>query len=84
MSKEDKNFMFQNIRECGGSGEGGRIYLATTMSTGESEIVIEHTITERYPTKDYDKVIDLYERLHCGGGRKMFKLEELSHPHNPK
>lgn len=81
MKKQD--FIFKDIETTHGASESARVYLAVTIRDGESELVIEKTITERYPVQEYEKVIDLYERLTCGSGRKMFKLEQLAHPYNP-
>lgn len=81
MKKE--TYLIKDIRETCGSGEGARMYAITTIATGETEIVIKKSITERMPIQDYEKAIDLYERLTCGSGRKVFKLEELAHKYNP-
>lgn len=84
MAKKDlKPFIFKDIYVQGGSGESARVYLCVHISDGKSELVIEKTITERFPVTDFDKVTDLYERLTCASGRKAWQLEELAHGYNP-
>ena len=83
MEKEETFFIFQTLKEISGTSESEKVYLATTIKDGKSELVISKTITERYPVQDYNKVMDLFERLSCGAGRKVFTLEELAHHFNP-
>lgn len=79
-NKEEKpSWIYKDIVSSMGADEKSKVYLSTNMETGESELIIEKTIVERYPTKDYEKVMDLHERLTCGGGRKSFTLNELAH-----
>lgn len=80
---KEKDMMFGDIAKSISAGESSKVYTVTTIKTGETQLVIEKTITERYPVQDYEKVMDLYERLNCGGGRKAWKLEEIAHPYNP-
>lgn len=61
-----------------GSRESSEVYLEVDTKTGESELVISKTITERYPVQDIEKVKALHERLNGGGGRRMYSLEDLT------
>ena len=67
-----------DLKHTHGSSEECRLYQYTSLIDGESEFVIEKTIRERFKITDYDKVIDLYDRLTCGGGRQVFELENLA------
>ena len=75
---EIKLFIHKDLKETIGSNESSKIRLSVDIQTGEAVLVIEKTITEYFPVTDYDKVMDLYERLNCGRGRKVFKLEDLA------
>lgn len=81
--KPKRDFITQNLREQIGGGESARMYVITTVHSGETEVVVEKTISERFPVQEIEKAEDLYERLICGDGRKVFKLEEIAHPYNP-
>jgi len=75
---EVRLFIHKDLNETIGSNESSRVRLTVDILTGKAELVIEKTITEYYPVTDYDKVMDLYDRLNCGSGRKVFKLEDLA------
>ena len=79
----EKDFIIKDLHNLQGSSESCRLYAITTVRTGETELVLDKTISERFKVQELKKVEDLYERLTCGGGRKMFTLEELAHPFNP-
>lgn len=81
---KEKDMIFSDLVSSEGSGESSKVYTITTIKDGKTEIVIQKTITERYPVQDYEKVMDLYERLNCGSGRKCWTLDEIAHPFNPK
>lgn len=40
--------------------------------------MVRKTIIEYFPVTDYEKVMDLHERLKRGGGRRRYKLEDLT------
>jgi len=69
----------KEIASQGGSDESARMYVYVTIHSGNAEVIIEKTVTQRMPIQDYEKAMDLYERLTCGNGRKVFTLEELAH-----
>lgn len=81
---KEKDMIFSDLVSSEGSDEGSKVYTVTDIKSGKTEIVIQKTITERYPIQDYEKVMDLYERLSCGSGRKCWTLNEIAHPYNPK
>lgn len=83
MEKKPK-WIYKDIVSSESSRESSKVYTSTDTDNGKSELIIEKTITERYPMEDYDKVMDLHDRLHCGSGRKLWTLEEIAHPYNPK
>lgn len=80
---KERDMIFTDLFTTHGSNESVKVYQCTNVNTGESELVIEKTITERYPVTKLEKVIDLYERLTCGSGRKVWSLNEIAHKHNP-
>ncbi len=61
-----------------GSSESSEVYMIADLISGETELVIEKTITERYPITDYDKVMELYEKINAGGGRKLLSLKDFA------
>lgn len=75
---EKKLYIHNKLKEIFGSSEGSKVTLTTNLKTGKSELVVEKTIREYFPVTDYEKVMDLYERLNCGSGRQVFKLEDLA------
>ncbi len=80
MAQDEKvDFIHKDLKETFGSNESGKVHLAVDVKTGEAELVIQKTISERYPVQDYEKVMNLYDRLTCGRGRRVFKLEDLAH-----
>lgn len=81
---KNKDYIFNYLRESCGPSEGSKLYLVTDIKTGETEVVIEKKIIERMPIQELEKAEDLYERLNCGWGRKLYTLEEIAHPFNPK
>lgn len=82
--RETEDYIFKDIVSSIGSEESSKVYMVTDKETGESKLVISKTITEHYPVTEYDNVIDLFDRLNCGSGRKSWKLNEIAHPYNPK
>lgn len=52
--------------------------MVTHVKSGETELVIEKTIMERYPVTDLKKVIKLHDDLNRGGGRRLWKLKDLT------
>jgi hypothetical protein len=61
-----------------GSSESSEVYMIADLVSGETQLVIEKTITERYPITDYDKVMKLYEEINAGGGRITLSLKDFT------
>lgn len=78
------HWIYKDLVSSGSGNESSRVYMSTDTHDGKSELIIEKTIIERYPVQEYEKVMDLYDRLNCGSGRKLWSLEEIAHPYNPK
>ncbi len=76
MKRED--YIRKDLKSNIGSGESSEVYLEVEIKTGQSELVISKTITERYPVSDYHKVMELHEDLNRGGGRKSYSLKQLT------
>lgn len=76
--KDSKDFIFKTLREMIGGGESSKIYAVIDVKSGETELVIEKTISERYPIQELEEVKRLYERINGGSGRKLWKLKEPS------
>lgn len=66
------------IASSTGSGESSKVELVADTKTGETELVIRKTITERYPITKYQKVMQLHNDLNRGGGRRVWSLEDLT------
>lgn len=81
--KKKTEFITKDISQTFGSSEGAKLYIFINVLTGITEAVLEKTIMERFPIKELDKAQDLYERLTCCSGRKVWTLEEIAHPYNP-
>lgn len=61
-----------------GSSESSQVYMIADLVSGDTELVIEKTITERYPITDYDKVMKLYDEINACGGRRLFSLKDFT------
>jgi hypothetical protein len=68
----------KDLRTSMGSHESTKTYLYVVIATGEVEIVVEHTVSQRMPVSDYEKALDLHERLTCGNGRRVYTPEDLA------
>lgn len=66
------------IASSTGSSESSKVELVADTKTGEAELVIKKTITERYPITEYQKVMQLHNDLNRGGGRIIWSLEDLT------
>ena len=69
--------IYKSITGVTGSGESTEVFLMVDKKTGKSELVITKEIREYHPVTDYDKVIDLHERLNRSG-RRCYSLEDLT------
>lgn len=75
---DKKTHLFQNLKQQGSSDESARLYMCVTIHSGKAEIIVEKTITQRFPVEKYETAERLYERLTCGGGRRVYTLEDLA------
>lgn len=75
---QDETYIRQELASSFGSGEHSEVYSEIDLKTGESELVISKTIIERYPVTKYKEVMKLHEDLNRGGGRRVFKLKDLT------
>jgi len=66
------------IASSTGCSESSKVELVADTKTGETELVIRKTITERYPITEYQKVMQLHNDLNRGGGRRVWSLEDLT------
>jgi hypothetical protein len=71
-------YIRKQLKETFGARESSEVYLETDIDTGKSELIISKTFTERYPIQDYDKVMRLHKDLNRGGGRRAYKLKDLT------
>lgn len=78
-----KDFIFHNLKESVGSEESAKLYLCINVNKGTVEAVLTKSVTQRFPVQELEAAKDLYERLTCGSGRRVFKPEDLAHPYNP-
>lgn len=81
--KRTEDYIFHDMRKQIGGDEETRLYTITTIKTGKTEVVVEKTLTQRMPIQKLAKAEDLYERLTCSAGRKLYKPEDIAHPFNP-
>jgi hypothetical protein len=75
MSKE---LIVKEIMKSCGSEERASLELIADTESGESYFLIEKTIIQRVPLKEYDYAIELYKKLTRGGGRRVYTLEDLT------
>jgi signal recognition particle GTPase len=70
--------IIKNIVSTTGSSEGSEVYMIADVVSGQTELVITKSFTERYPITDYEKVMELYEKMNRGGGRKCWELKDFT------
>lgn len=70
--------IIHKICSSSGSSESSQVYMIADLISGETQLVIEKTITERYPITDYEKVMKLYEQINAGGGRICLSLKDFT------
>ncbi len=69
--------IIKDIVSSNGTSDSSEVYMIADIKSGETELVISKTVTERYPITDYDKVMNLHERLNRSG-RRSWKLEDFT------
>lgn len=75
METKETNYIFKDIASTMGGDSSSKVYTVTTIHTGETQIVIEKTISKRLPIQEYNEAMQMYERLN-GSGR-IITLEDL-------
>lgn len=73
----EDNFIVKKIVERAGSSESSKVELVADTNSGETYLEIQKTITERFPVTSYKEVMDLYDRITAGGGRRVFKIADF-------
>lgn len=73
-----KKILRQQLALCVSSGETSEVELEVDTADGGAKLVVRKTIIEYYSPTEYEKVMDLYERLNRGGGRKLWTLEDMT------
>lgn len=70
--------IYNKLKEQIGSDEHTIMEIHTDLKTGESELVVTKSYTERFPVTAYEEVSKLYENLTRGGGRIIPSLQSLT------
>lgn len=78
------DFLHYKPLQSFGSEESTEVRCVMDIKDNKTYVVVEHSVSERFELKDYNKAKDLYERLTCGSGRKMYKPSDLAHHYNSK
>lgn len=78
------DMIITDLQSCSGSDESTRVYMISHIKDGNTEVIVEHKIREIFSLNDYEKAIDMYERLTCASGRRQWQLKDLAHHYNPK
>lgn len=71
------DFISKELASRFGGGEASKIYVITNVHKGDTEVVVEHTISERYPIQELEKAANIYERFGLGNGRYLMTLEDM-------
>lgn len=75
--RENKTHIIKELGSTVGGGESSKIYAITNITSGKTEVVVEKTISQRFPVQEYEKAEKLYERLNGGNGRRVYTLDDL-------
>lgn len=73
----ENQFNIQKLKYQSGQNETTELNLVVDMETGKAALEIKKTIIETYKTNMYDDVIDVYDRITGGNGRKLFKIKDF-------
>lgn len=74
---EKHTHITKDFVRSGGGNEGTRVYTITSINDGKTEVVLERTISERYPVQKLNEVLDMAKDMDAGGGRRMVFIEDL-------
>ena len=84
ITKVEPRYLYHFLRSSTGGGESAKLEISMNVRTGEATAIVSKEIRQYFPLKELEKAEDLYERLTCGGGRRVYELEDIAHPYNPK
>lgn len=76
MKKE--RFIRSGLATQTGADESTEMFIEIDTETGESEVIIKKTVSCRKPVTELAAAKDLYARLTCGNGRRVFTPEDLA------
>lgn len=71
------DFIIRDFHKTQGTQEGCRVYTITGVHDGKTEVVIEKTVSARYPVQKLNEVLDLHEKLTGGGGRRIISIDDI-------
>jgi len=78
MGNKSDLFINHSLHQSTSGDESTRCYIMIDKSSGEGEVIVEKTISERMPLKDIKKAEFIYEQLtDTTGGLKVFKIKHL-------
>ena len=75
--RKPQPYLTQELKSSMGSDESSRVYAITCVANGKTEVVIEKTITKRAPIEELEEVLDQYEQMNGGGGRRVITIDEM-------
>lgn len=73
---EKPEYLYRDICSRIGGGESSDVRLSVSTTTGEAQLVLTYEVRDYFPVTEYDKVIELYEKL-GGSGRKWLNIEKI-------
>jgi hypothetical protein len=75
---EKETHIIKELAQGCGSRESRRMYTITAIHSGETQVVIDYTITKRFPIQKLEEAKKMYKDLEKGGGRRVYKLDEIA------
>lgn len=72
---KETTHIIKDIASTIGAGESSKIYVITSIATGETEVVVEKTISKRMSIKKYHEALAMYERL--GDSGYIVSIEDI-------
>ena len=73
-----KTHLIKELSQGGGCGENYRLYAITTIHSGKTEVVLDFTISKRFPIQEIEKAEAMKDKLTACGGRRIYDLEEIA------
>lgn len=78
MEREIITHITKDFKNSYGGGEGCKVYTITSLSDGQTEVVIETTQTARYPVQQLNEVLKLADNITGGGGRRVVSVDDIA------